>query len=199
MKALLVDFGGVLVVDLWPQAAADWSPRLGVEPAEFLAAVFGGHEAGVLVGRTDEPAWWELVGRRLGIEHPVLDELIADLCDREVWDEELVAYLRRIKGRARVTLVSNAWPDTRRRIESVGGHGVLDDLVLSCEVGAAKPDPAIYGLALERAGAGPEEALFVDDAEVNVAAARGLGLAAHRHSGAAGTIEVIEGFLSAPA
>ena len=51
------------------------------------------------------------------------------------WDEELVAYLGGIRDRARVTLVSNAWPDTRRRIEAVDGRGVLDELVLSCEVG----------------------------------------------------------------
>jgi putative hydrolase of the HAD superfamily len=198
VKALLVDFGGVLVVDLWPGAAADWAPRLGIEPAAFLSALFGGNEAGVLVGRTDEPAWWEVVGQRLGIGRPLLDELTADLARREVWDEELVAYLGRIKDRARVTLVSNAWPDTRRRIESVGGHGVLDDLVLSCEVGMAKPDPGIYELALKRSGVPADEALFVDDAEVNVAAARRLGLRAHRHTGAASTIEAIEGFLSRP-
>ena len=198
MKALLVDFGGVLVVDLWPRAAADWGPRLGVEPAAFLSALFAGDEEGVLVGRTDEPAWWEVVAQRLGIRRPVLDELIADLARREVWDEELVAYLGRVRGRARVTVVSNAWPDTRRRIESVRGHGVLDDLVLSCEVGMAKPDPGIFELALERSGASADEALFVDDAEVNIAAARRLGLGAHRHTGAAETIEAIEDFLSRP-
>jgi putative hydrolase of the HAD superfamily len=196
VQAVLVDFGGVLVADLWPAAAADWSLRLGVARADFLAAIFGGNEAGVLLGRTDERAWWELVGRRLGIGRSVLDELIADLACREVWDEELVAYLRSIKGRARVTLVSNAWPDTRRRIEAVGGRGVLDELVLSCEVRVAKPDPAIFELALARSDVGPGEAVFVDDTEENVEAARGLGLRAHRHTGTAGTIEAIEGFLA---
>lgn len=196
MKALLVDFGGVLVVDLWPKAAADWGPRLGVEPKDVLAAIFGGNEEGVLVGKTDLAEWWEVVGRRLGIGRVVLDELIADLVRREVWDEELVGYLARARDRARVILVSNAWPDTRHRIEAVGGRGVLDELVLSCEVGVAKPDPGIFEIALARSGVGPEDALFVDDMEVHVEAARELGLGAHRHTEAAATIEVIERFLS---
>lgn len=198
-KALLVDFGGVLVADLWPQAAADWGPRLGVEPGEVLAAIFGGNEEGVLVGKTDMAEWWEVVGRRLGIDRPLLDELIEDLARREVWDEELVAYLSEVKDRAGITLVSNCWPDTRHRIEAVGGHGVLDQLVLSCEVGVAKPDPGIFEIALARSGVGPEDALFVDDMEIHVEAARGLGIAAHRHTGAAGTIEVIDRFLAGDA
>ncbi len=48
--------------------------------------------------------------------------------------------------------------------------------ILSHEVGLAKPDPAIYMLALERAGAAAGEALFVDDQAVNVEAARNLAI-----------------------
>jgi FMN phosphatase YigB (HAD superfamily) len=38
-----------------------------------------------------------------------------------------------------------------------------DAVVLSFEVEAAKPDPAIYRIALERLGVRAEEAVFVDD------------------------------------
>jgi FMN phosphatase YigB (HAD superfamily) len=48
--------------------------------------------------------------------------------------------------------------------------------VLSHEVHLAKPDPAIFRLALDRAGVEPDEALFVDDLAVNVEAAQGLGI-----------------------
>jgi putative hydrolase of the HAD superfamily len=72
----------------------------------------------------------------------------------------------------------------------------LDAVVLSCEVGVAKPDEKIYAIALERAGVGGDEAIFVDDVEVNVAAARRLGLAAHRHVAREDTIEAIDRFLA---
>jgi epoxide hydrolase-like predicted phosphatase len=41
-----------------------------------------------------------------------------------------------------------------------------------------KPDPRIYQLALERLGAKPEEAVFLDDFRRNVEAARSIGMAA---------------------
>lgn len=48
--------------------------------------------------------------------------------------------------------------------------------ILSHEVGLAKPDPAIFRLALSKAGVEAGEALFVDDQTVNVEAARSLGI-----------------------
>lgn len=48
--------------------------------------------------------------------------------------------------------------------------------ILSYEVGAAKPDPAIFRHALARAGLAAPESLFVDDQAVNVEAARALGM-----------------------
>jgi HAD superfamily hydrolase (TIGR01509 family) len=43
-----------------------------------------------------------------------------------------------------------------------------------------KPDPAIYELTVDRLGDGiaPSECLFVDDVEVNIEAARALGMTA---------------------
>lgn len=53
----------------------------------------------------------------------------------------------------------------------------FEHVVVSGEVGVAKPDPAIFALALERAARPPAQVLFIDDSPVNTAAARRLGLA----------------------
>jgi 2-haloacid dehalogenase len=58
------------------------------------------------------------------------------------------------------------------------------DIVVSGEVGLLKPDPAIYYLALRRFGLKPAEALFVDDRQINVDGAEGVGMQAHLFSGA---------------
>ena len=47
--------------------------------------------------------------------------------------------------------------------------------VLSCDVGAAKPDLKIYRVAAERAGVKPAEVFFVDDLEDNVNGALAAG------------------------
>lgn len=51
-------------------------------------------------------------------------------------------------------------------------------VLVSGEEGLAKPDPAIFALALERFGFDAAACTFVDDAAVNVAAAREAGLRA---------------------
>jgi len=52
----------------------------------------------------------------------------------------------------------------------------FDVLVISAEVGIAKPDALIFSLALERLGVSAEEAVFVDDFVENIEAARAYGL-----------------------
>jgi 2-haloacid dehalogenase len=53
------------------------------------------------------------------------------------------------------------------------------DIVVSGREKLLKPDPAIYYLALDRFGLRPDEALFIDDREINVDGARAVGMHAH--------------------
>jgi HAD superfamily hydrolase (TIGR01509 family) len=49
-------------------------------------------------------------------------------------------------------------------------------VISSAEIGLAKPDPAIYRLALERLRVQAGEAIFVDDLARNTEAAESIGL-----------------------
>ena len=51
------------------------------------------------------------------------------------------------------------------------------EVVLSYEVGVAKPDPQIFHIALDLCGVTPGEALMVGDSVENDGAANGLGCA----------------------
>ncbi|MET9177284.1 HAD-IA family hydrolase [Kitasatospora aureofaciens] len=55
-------------------------------------------------------------------------------------------------------------------------HGTFDAVVLSADHGVRKPDPAVFRIVLDTLGVRPEECLFVDDSEENLAAALKLGL-----------------------
>ncbi len=55
---------------------------------------------------------------------------------------------------------------------------IFDDYVLSFELGLMKPDPGIYRVALEKAGAQPAECVFIDDMEENIEGANALGIPA---------------------
>jgi 2-haloacid dehalogenase len=53
--------------------------------------------------------------------------------------------------------------------------GDFSKIVLSGDLGVNKPDPRIYEGFLEQTGRKPEDLLLIDDTEVNLSAARGLG------------------------
>ena len=53
--------------------------------------------------------------------------------------------------------------------------GLLEDVLVSGEVGVAKPDPRVFALLTERFGVRPERAVFVDDSATNVAAGAAAG------------------------
>src|SRR4051812_22001556 len=74
------------------------------------------------------------------------------------------------------------WPPFHEKERAFFGR--FRDIVVSGEVKLLKPDPAIYWLALDRFALRPADALFVDDREINVAAALAVGMKAHLFTGA---------------
>ena len=72
---------------------------------------------------------------------------------------------------------------------------IFEVVVDSAFVGLRKPDPRIYELTVERLGTEPADCVFVDDLEVNCAAARELGMAAVRFEDTAVAIAAVEAAL----
>jgi HAD superfamily hydrolase (TIGR01509 family) len=76
----------------------------------------------------------------------------------------------------RLAIVSNASCEAGGVVAALGLDGLVDTVVLSCDVGALKPEPEILHAALDRLGVAPRHAVLVDDLPANLEAARGLGL-----------------------
>jgi putative hydrolase of the HAD superfamily len=80
---------------------------------------------------------------------------------------------------ARLAVVSNWDVSLHDVLERTRLRPLVDAVVISAEVGVAKPDPAIFHAALERLGANADDALHVGDSlEHDVAGARAAGLEA---------------------
>ena len=75
-------------------------------------------------------------------------------------------------------MLSNADVSLRARLERDGLSALFDDIMVSAEVGLAKPEAAVFHLAAERLGVAPAECVFVDDWDNNVEAAREVGMRA---------------------
>jgi putative hydrolase of the HAD superfamily len=77
-----------------------------------------------------------------------------------------------------IALVSNCLENTRPMLSALGVSALVDAVVLSCEVGCAKPDTRIYRHALDQLGVTASGAVFIDDQPANCTAAAAMGMTA---------------------
>ena len=106
--------------------------------------------------------------RRYGVEADpaeFLDRYYGHLSMHHGTVEGALETLRKLKeAGVSVGLVSNGPGEVQRpRVRESGIIEYLDAIVLSCEVGMAKPDPEILGLAMRLLEASPGSTLFVGD------------------------------------
>ena len=93
--------------------------------------------------------------------------------------EDALPFLEALRsGGIRIAVVSNCSEHTRDLLEEVGVAALADTLVLSYEVGAAKPAPEIFTCALDRLGVTAPSTLFVDDQASFCAGGAALGIGA---------------------
>lgn len=76
---------------------------------------------------------------------------------------EAEACLRGLHKRYKIGIIANQVPGSRDRLEKLGLLKHIDMVVASAEEGAAKPDPRIFQIAIDRANCKPEEAVMVGD------------------------------------
>ena len=119
---------------------------------------------------------------RCGVEpSPELVARLVELESREwrrvaLFDDVLPFVDRQRAVGRRVAIVSNCSRQTRDVIRAHGLEEATDAVVLSCDVGAAKPDPAIFETALRRVDTPPWRAIFVDDIVDYLDGAAALGM-----------------------
>ena len=187
-EAVVFDLGGVLI---------DWDPRY------LYRSIFDGDEAAMerFLAEVATPAWnaeldagrtWRDAVETLIAIHPDRRDLIIAYDER--WAEmlggpieETVDVLADLRGTGiRLAALSNwsaeKFPIARKRYRFLDW---FETVVVSGEVGIAKPDPQIVRHLLERTGLAPAATVYVDDVPANVSVAADLGMTALRFTGPA--------------
>jgi epoxide hydrolase-like predicted phosphatase len=179
IRAIYFDFGGVLA------RTEDRAPRtklaesLGLTYPEIGKIVFENESSlKASVGAITEELHWQNVVRSLSLPESEIPSLRDEFFRGDRTDRDMLDYLRGLRKTVKVGLISNAWSGLRAWIVSQKFDDAFDDMVVSAEVGLMKPDPRIYQLALEKFGAAPQEAVFLDDFIENVEGARAVGMQA---------------------
>jgi putative hydrolase of the HAD superfamily len=178
VDALLLDLGNVFVFHDNALLYRKLGARAGL-PGEEVERRFAGQVwPAVVTAQRDEAAVREQVCRALGARFEA-DEFHRLFASHFTLHEELVPFVERLLGRVRLGVLSNTNAAHARWCrEQIPVLERFDAVLLSNEVGLAKPDPAFYRAALARLGTEPERTLFFDDLPEYVQAARALGIRA---------------------
>lgn len=118
--------------------------------------------------------------RESGLARHHAEALYAHVIDPDCWTPypDTATVLQGLHRRGiKTAVVSNIAFDLRPAFHALGPEGAVDEFVLSFEVGAVKPDPAIFQAALDRLGVPAERALMVGDSDEADGGARALGCA----------------------
>jgi 2-haloacid dehalogenase len=180
-NAIIFDFGGVLI---------DWDPRhlyrqlIDDEETmeQFLTTICTNEwQARQNLGRRWSEAVAELVEQYP--EHRFLIEAYWDRWPEMLGDafEGTVAIVGELRHRGVKLYGLTNWsaetfPYARERFDFIGW---FDGIIVSGEAGIAKPSPKIFHHLFQRFALQPGDAIFIDDHQPNIEAAKSLGLESH--------------------
>jgi len=189
IRAIVSDFGGVLTTPL-SGSFQGFADRSGIDLETIGQALAALHERDgthplheLECGRMTETAFVESLRTSLG-ELLGREVQLASLADT-LWEglfanEEMIAFMASLRADGyRMALLTNNVREYELRWRAMAPIDEIFELVVdSAFVGVRKPDPEIYGLTVTGLDVPAAECLFVDDIEVNCAAAREAGMSA---------------------
>ena len=191
IKAIMIDFGGVLVRTEDQTLRRKWELQLNLVEGALSKLMFDSDVSRkALLGLEPESAIWNYIASKLSLNpaeslNPVdLEQLKSDFWKFDSLDHDLVEYLKSLRKKYIICILSNAWTGARRLFtETYHLDEMADKIIISSEVGLVKPDIRIYELAATKLNLKPEEIIFIDDFAENIEGARQSGMNAIQFTG----------------
>jgi HAD superfamily hydrolase (TIGR01509 family) len=176
IQAVVFDIGGVLMENIQEFYLPDLAREHGLDGDQLLRIGYRHGDAWGL-GQASEKDYWRGILADAGLAPGLLPMLVArtEAYVRPI--AETWTVVEALDPRLRRGILSNTTREWIYRIRAaVPLDERFDPIVLSCDVGACKPGPAIYGHLLARLDLPPAAVLFVDDRDENLLAAAAAGI-----------------------
>ena len=176
IKAVIFDWGGVLIDDPVPGLIAFCSDALGV-PSNAFEKAHSLFSAEFQKGNITESQLWKNICSSLDIPMPKSKSLWLEAfkhCDSPKKDVLMLVASLRANGYKTAILSNTEIPAVK--YFSQKEYARFDVAVLSCFEGTSKPERRIYKLALERLNLQADEVLFIDDNPEYIEGANQVGL-----------------------
>lgn len=169
------DWGGVVADDPGDEFLSELLRQLGASDAE-IQEIFRTYMKRFMRGQITEAEYWAALRSNYGYSIP---DSISDKFTK--WtglraNQSILDLVAWVKAQGLQTAIfSNVIEPTYNVLERAGYYAQFDEIIASCKVGYAKPDPQIYQIALDRLHTTGERAVFIDDKESNLIPARNMG------------------------
>jgi len=112
-------------------------------------------------------------------------------------DSKMIGMISQLKAKygLKIVVVSNESRELNaHRIQKFRLNAFVDTYISSCYVGLRKPDAEIFRLALDVAQVTPEEVVYIDNTQMFVSIAKGMGIRGIWHSDYKSTREKLASF-----
>ncbi|HRJ74741.1 MAG TPA: HAD family phosphatase [Anaerolineales bacterium] len=177
IKAIFFDFGGVIQRTEYQSPRQQLAQKFGMEYEDIDNIVFNSPTAKqATVGEIKVSEHWSAIAKRFKLNKDEIIKFENEFFAGDVIDHELMQFIRSLRPKYKVGLISNAWSDMREYLIKQKLDDAFDTLTISAEVKSAKPEAKIYLHALEQAEIKASEAVFVDDVSANIEACQKLGM-----------------------
>ena len=177
IKAIFFDFGGVIQRTEYQSPRQQLAQKFGMEYEDIDNIVFNSPTAKqATVGEIKVSEHWSSIAKRFKLNKDEIIKFENEFFAGDVIDHELMQFIRSLRPKYKVGLISNAWSDMREYLIKQKLDDAFDTLTISAEVKSAKPEAKIYLHALEQAEIKASEAVFVDDVSTNIEACQKLGM-----------------------
>ncbi len=179
-KAIIFDYGGVIHgvpnakgIGIF-EAICD---NLDINIEEFKALYFANNYRNNLENWTHAETLLYIVNKLAPGKSQEAEKIIVDFLQRRTLNQELLEHIQKLKDQGYVVaLLSNYNSELRNRVAENGvGQLFGENIFISTEIGAQKPDPKIFAHTFEKLGVAPEEVIFIDDSSMSLSTAESIG------------------------
>jgi putative hydrolase of the HAD superfamily len=192
IKAVLLDFGGVIAEEGFQQGLYAIAGKFGLDRKRFFQlANEAVYNSGYVTGRGSEKDYWNEVRKHSGITAPD-DELRQEILSRFIPRGWMLETVRTMQQNGLITAILSDQSDWLDQLdEQYNFFQYFNAVFNSFHLGKTKRDPTNFTDTVQALQVNADETLFVDDNIGHIDRATTAGLQTHHYNGKEGFMEKI--------
>jgi putative hydrolase of the HAD superfamily len=179
IRAVLFDFGGVLVEEGFREGLHALARQQGIDPQTLYHAAYDAiYASGYVLGQGTEDEFWLLLCQKTGLSgeiEPLRQAIAAQFALRPL----MFTVVRTLRRQGYVTAILSDQTDWLDRLDAeLHFFQDFDKVYNSYHMGKGKRDPSVFDDVVNDLGLASDQVVFVDDDPGNCERARSRGLMA---------------------